>query len=138
MGAGKPSIPRTMLRLVLEHEKVQKGIDMALLQQSIAAATAVVGYDLLTSDLLATAQYARTIDSAGLAGSAAALDTIVDLYVGPTFIARLFNTAQGAVLVDAHMFGIKNVFVPAGQRVQAKVVDAPATNPINIAIETTP
>lgn len=111
---------------------------MALLQQSVAAATAVVGYDLLRDDLLATAQYARTINAAGLAGSAAALDTIVDIYVGPTFVARLFNTATGAVLVNAHMFPVRNVFVPAGQRVQAKVVDAPATNVINLAVETTP
>jgi len=92
----------------------------------------------MTCSLAICSRRPSTPDSAGLAGSAAALDTIVDLYVGPTFIARLFNTATGAVLVDAHMFGIKNVFVPAGQRVQAKVVDAPASNPINIAIETTP
>jgi hypothetical protein len=111
---------------------------MALLQESVAAATAVVGYDVLRDNLLAVAQYSRRLVAGGLAGSAAALDTIVDLYVGAVFVARMYNSATGAVLVDAHMYTMRNITVPAGVRLQAKVVDAPASNVLNMSLETDP
>lgn len=103
-------------------------------EQSIAAATAVVGYDLLQNDINNTAQYPRVITRAGLAGSAAALDTVVDLYVGTQVVATLHNVATGAVLSDAHFRDVHKM-VGAGEQVRAKVTDAPATNPINIVVE---
>lgn len=112
----------------------QAGGDGNLAEQSVAAATAVVGYDLLTNDPLRQSEATRRIRKAGLAGSAAALDTKVELKVGNTTVATLFNVSTGAVLTDAHMRGV-GARVPAGVEVRAVVTDAPATNPINIVVE---
>ncbi len=114
---------------------------MSIAQVSIAAATAVVGYDLLQDSIHQSAQGPRTLKKVGLAGSAAALDTEVELYVGSRSIGRFLNSATGAVLVDAHMYevgGARGVDVPAGAKVTARVTDAPATNPINLSVEFNP
>jgi len=103
-------------------------------EQSIAAATAAAGYDLLKDDINNLANYPRVLTRAGLAGSAAALDTRVAIYIGTDVVARLYNVATGAVLTDAHFRDIHKM-VPAGVQVRAVVEDAPATNPINIVAE---
>tara|TARA_Y100000310_G_C20580372_1_gene762670 strand:- start:564 stop:890 length:327 start_codon:yes stop_codon:yes gene_type:complete len=103
-----------------------------LLQTSVAAATAVVGYDIATPSSLVEAPYPRSIQAIGLAGSAAALDTAVDIFVGQVKIATLYNSATGAPNRDA-MFPVGQD-VPAGATLRAIVTDAPATNPINLAV----
>ena len=106
---------------------------MSLQQVSIAAATAVVGYDLLTSAEFQVAPYRRRIVASGLAGSAAALDTLIRLMVGNTEVAKQYNSATGAPDRDA-MFRIGED-VPGGTEIRAYIVDAPATNPINLALD---
>lgn len=103
-------------------------------EESIAAATAVLGYDLLQSNINNLATSPRMLTRAGLAGSATALDSAVDLMVGRIVVATLYNVATGAVLTDAHMRDI-NALVPGGEQVRAVVTDAPATNPLNIVVE---
>ncbi|HIB69268.1 MAG TPA: hypothetical protein EYO33_30340 [Phycisphaerales bacterium] len=79
----------------------------------------------------------RVIKSIGVAGSAAALDTIVEVYVGNQSIGRFFNSATGAVQVDSGMFPM-NAPVGPGAKVVARVTDAPASNPINIVVDFAP
>jgi len=103
-------------------------------QVSVAAATAALGYDLTTGTTWRTASYGRSIVAAGLAGSAAALDSKVDLFVGDVKVGELYNVATGAVQRNTGMFRI-NTPVPAGAPVVALVVDAPATNPLNLSLD---
>lgn len=76
----------------------------------------------------------RTITGIGIAGSAAALDTEVELFVGTEKIGNFYNKAAGAVLMDAHRV-VLEADCEAGAMLHLYVVDAPATNPINVQIE---
>ncbi len=106
-----------------------------LAQTSIAAATAVLDYDLLTNNTQAKAERARILVAVGLQGSAAGGDTKIQLMVGQTEVAQIYNLTTGFPNKDA-MFTLN---YPIGtERIYAKVTDAPATNPINYAHETRP
>jgi len=100
---------------------------------SVAAATAVVGYDLLSGSRMRQSNLDRTLVAAGLAGSAAAGDTVVELYVGTTLVAVLYNLATGFPNRDSLMR--IGAVVPAGVEVVARVTDAPATNAINLVLD---
>lgn len=104
-----------------------------LAQESIAAAIAVVGYDLLQNNSLRQSDRTRRIVAVGLAGSAAALDTETELFVGQVKIGNVFNSSTGAPNRDS-MYRM-GALVPANQEVHLYVVDAPATNPINPAVD---
>jgi len=105
---------------------------MAVYEDSIAAATAVVGFDLMTNLPFARVSGAdRVLRAAGLAGSAAALDTRVGVFVGGAKIGQLFNAAVGHVQNDRDLSDFGDAFIPAGEALALLVEDAPATNPIN-------
>lgn len=102
---------------------------------SVAAATAVVGYDLLTNRPdIATAGHRRTLRAVGLTGSAAAGDAAVDIKVANRTVASLFNSATGFPAADSAKFNT-SFLVPAGAPVSIIVTDAPATNPLNALID---
>lgn len=103
----------------------------AVQMASVAAATATVGYDLLKDELFAEVDYDRVLVAAGLAGSAAALDTKVRLMVGSNQVGTMYNTSTGAPNRD-DMFRVDEA-VPKNTRLRVIVTDAPATNPINFA-----
>jgi len=106
---------------------------MSVEQESIAAAVAVVGYDLLQNSSMRQSNKNRTLIAAGLQGSAAAGDTEVELTIGTNRVGKLFNVTTGFPNRDA-MFRVGQP-VPSGEEVHAYVRDAPATNPINIALD---
>tara|TARA_Y100000310_G_scaffold293381_1_gene322930 strand:+ start:906 stop:1214 length:309 start_codon:yes stop_codon:yes gene_type:complete len=95
----------------------------------VAAATAVVGYNLFRDSTLRVAQRHRRLIAVGLKGSAAALDTRVDVMVGSEKVGELFNDGTGAPNRD-DMFRL-SAPIPAGSELAFQVADAPATNPIN-------
>ena len=103
-------------------------------QVSIAAATAVLGYDLTQNTTWRTSSRPRRIVAAGLAGSAAALDAKIDLFVGDVKVGEMYNATTGAVARNTGMFRV-GVLVPAGSPVSALVTDAPATNPLNFTVD---
>lgn len=108
---------------------------MALSVISVAAATAVVGYDLLTNRPdIATSSQRRVLRAVGLTGSAAAGDAAVDIKVSARTVATLFNSGTGFPLADASKFDTQ-FEVPAGAPVSAIVTDAPATNPLNLLVD---
>lgn len=108
---------------------------MALSVISVAAATAVVGYDLLTNRPdIAVASIPRTLRSIGLTGSTAAGDAAVDVKVASRTVASLFNSATGFPTADAAKFDTQYM-VPAGSPVSVIVTDAPATNPLNLLVD---
>jgi len=103
-------------------------------QVSVAHGTAVVGYDLFKDTIWQQAPYPRILSGVGIAGSAAALDTKISVYIGTVKVGEFYNSATGAVLVNQHMFAM-NEEVAAGDLIHAYVDDAPATNPINVVVE---
>ena len=102
-------------------------------QFSIAAATAVVGYDLAGDTVWQTAAYDRSIAAIGLAGSAAALDTEIRIMAGTVEVGNMFNSSTGAPNRDS-MFRM-GFRLPANTPVHLYIVDAPATNPINGSVD---
>lgn len=98
---------------------------------SVAAATAVVGYDLLKDTRLARpSKKKRTIKGLGLCGSAAAGDTIVEIEIGGVSAGEYYNTTTGYAAGHTHVTPC-SIEVPAGTEINLWVIDAPATNPIN-------
>ena len=79
---------------------------------SIAAATAVVGYDLCSTARWQQMGVPRALTGIGLAGSAAALDTEIALSIDDVYIGSFLNTATGAVLLDAHLRPLDGNYVP--------------------------
>lgn len=102
-------------------------------QVSVAAATAVIGYDLARDATWQQSMAPRRLRGAALAGSAAALDTEIAIFRGSVKIGELFNSATGAPTRD-HLFPIGAV-IPAGEEVSVLIIDAPATNPINLLMD---
>jgi len=109
---------------------------MSVEEVSVAAASAPVQTNLLANSDMRQAGHRRVLKTAGLAGSAAAGDTIVEIKVGARTVARLFNTATGFPTAD-HDRSV-NAVVPANAELSAIVTDAPATNPINLKVEFMP
>ena len=106
---------------------------MAVAEISVAAATAVLGYDLMANSSFRSSTLPRRIRAIGLAGSAAAGDTRVSVRAGQMEIADIYNSATGFPTRD-HLKRV-DVVVPANTELHAVVTDAPATNPINLMVE---
>jgi len=108
---------------------------MSLNILSVAAATAVLGYDLLTNRPdIQVSQQRRTLRALALTGSGAAGDTVIDVKVANRTVATLYNTATGFPTADASQF--KTAYnVPAGAPVSVIVTDAPVTNALNLLID---
>jgi len=108
---------------------------MALSVVSIAAAVAVLGYDLLTNRPdIATSGRNRTLRAVGLVGSAAAGDSAVDFKVANVIVSSLYNSGTGFPTADAAKFPT-SFNVPAGAPLSVIVTDAPATNPLNVLVD---
>jgi len=101
---------------------------------SIAAATAVLEYDLLKDERHARQPYDRAIVGIGMSGSAAIGDTEVEILVDTVLVGTFFNTSLGFPNKD-DMIDQEAIGVPAGAQLQAIVRDAAASNPINVRID---
>lgn len=97
---------------------------------TIAAATAVLDYDLLQAKRTASAPNNRLLAAIALTGSAAIGDSGVDVFIDTVFIGRYYNDKTGFPNKD-DMVDVGNLGWPAGGRLAAVVIDAPATNPLN-------
>jgi len=108
---------------------------MALTQVSVAAATAVLGYNLLANRPdVASSGRARVIRGIAVTGSAVVGDSRVQVKVGNNVVATLYNTALGFATQDASTFKTQYA-VPPSSPISIIVDDAPATNPLNILID---
>lgn len=113
---------------------------MATFSISTLAATAVVGYDLMSNSSYALKPYNRVISSVGCVGSTNPADAKFDLFVGETKVGDFFNTTGGANIVpNTDKDWIRqNIFVPANVQLRAVVSDAAATNPLVVTFQTVP
>ena len=103
---------------------------MSAVEISIAAATAVLGHNMLGNSIHRQSARQRTLRAVALAGSAAAGDSEVQVLIGATEVARKFNAATGFP-VREHLAAVGRR-VPADTEVAVIVTDAPATNPLNL------
>lgn len=103
-------------------------------QISVAAASASVGTDLFEGEIWQQSPVPRVLARVGLAGSAAALDTKVSVFIGTVKVAEMYNSATGAVLINEHMIPLGEA-VPPNEKIHMYVDDAPDTNPINAIVE---
>jgi hypothetical protein len=110
---------------------------MSLITTSTAAATAVLGYDLLRDEPNATIAAGERVTAAALKGSAAAGDSAIRLSAGNVEIGTFYNSATGFPNND-DMMPVNYVHRGAPTRLYAKVTDAPATSPLNLSINKVP
>ncbi len=103
-------------------------------QVSVLAATAIVGYDLFRDQTWRVSSKVRRLRGLALAGSAAALDCSVDLFVDQFHVGRFYNSATGFPLMADHLIPLKGNLVPPGATIAAIVAVAPTTNPINAVL----
>lgn len=103
-------------------------------QVSVAAATAVLGYDLTTNTTWRTSSRPRRLKALGMAGSAVILDTKADVFIGSEKVGELFNSSLLAVNRNTDMFS-SGKLVPAGEALSVLIVDAPATSALQLTID---
>ncbi len=104
-----------------------------LAQVSVAAAVAVLGSDLLAGNVFKQSRSRRYLRGVALAGSAAAGDAKVEILKGSVKIGEVFNVATGFPTRD-HLFPVGE-WIEAHDEITAQVVDAPATNPLNLLLD---
>ena len=102
-------------------------------QTSTAASAATVGADLAANTVWQQSSQPRILRGFAIAGSAAALDTKVEIFVGAVRVGEAYNSATGAPTKD-HLFPVGAV-VPAGSEIHIFVTDAASSNPINILVD---
>lgn len=106
---------------------------MGIGQNSVAAATAILGYDLARDQLWKTSSRNRALTGFGMRGSGAAADTKISIYVDSVKVGEAYNDTTGFPNMDS-LIPLDDNFVPAGANISIIVDDAPVTNPINIML----
>lgn len=94
----------------------------------VAAATAVVGYNLATGERWARSPVNRVLKGVAITGSAVIGDSEVDVYIDEVRVSGFFNSALLTPQVDRDIVPQPSLLVPAGAEIQAIVIDAPATS----------
>jgi len=93
----------------------------------VAAATAVVGYDLLQDQVWNRSPVNRVLQGIALTGSAVVGDSEVEVFVDEVRIGSYFNNKLLVANID-DLLPTGNLGVPAGALLRAIVRDAPATS----------
>lgn len=102
-------------------------------QVTVAATTAVAGYDLFGAQTWRVSSRARRLRGIAVAGSAAAGDCSFDVYIDQYHVGRFYNLATGWPTRD-HIVPCKGNYIPAGATLAGIMHTAPTTNPINVIV----
>ena len=102
-------------------------------QVSIAAATAITGYDLFRDQTWRVAARPRRLRGCAVCGSTAAGDCSFDLFIDQFHVGRFYVLATGWPTRD-HVVPLAGNFVPPGATIAAIMVTAPTANPINVIL----
>ena len=106
---------------------------MPAVEISVAAAVAILDYNLLQSSPHRQTTGDRTLRAVALTGSAAPGDSAVSILVNQTEVARIYNSKTGFPnRDDLKAVGVR---VPSNAEIAAIVVDAAATNPLTFMME---
>jgi len=108
---------------------------MSLTTLGTAAATAVLGYNLLQNrpDVQSSGRN-RTLRGLALTGSAVIGDCSVEVKVEDRVVATVFNSALLTPQMDRDLMKL-SVYVPAGSAVSVIVTDAPATSILYVMLD---
>lgn len=99
------------------------------------ATSAAVGTNGMAGNRLQSSQVPRAIKKIGVAGSAAAGDTSVDLFVETTFIGTYFNTSAGVVEpLEAKDFKTVDIGVAPGENINVILNTAPTSNALKVTL----
>ena len=93
----------------------------------VAAATAIVGYDLFTDEVWSRSPQDRILVGSGICGSAVIGDTEVELFIDEVRVGSFFNNRLLLPTQD-EIQDLEDLFVPAGAQLRSIVRDAPATS----------
>jgi hypothetical protein len=110
---------------------------MQQLAADVAAATAVVGYDLLRDVRDNVSSRPRVMTKIALVGGAAIGDTSVDVYIENYMVGRFTNTHIGNVapIFPDDFVGTPNLMVPPGAKISAIVAVQGGTNATRIRVQ---
>lgn len=100
---------------------------------SVPAATAVLNNDLLDGQRFKRTPQNRTLEGVALRGSAAPGDTEIEMFIDEVRVGAFFNNALLFPNND-DLLPLESLFIPGGAELQAIVVDAATTNPINLML----
>lgn len=100
---------------------------------SVAAAVAILNADLLTGERYKRTPQGRTLEGLALTGSAAIGDAEVEIFIDEVRVGSFFNNALAFPNND-HLLPLESLFVPGGAELQAIVIDAATTNPLNLML----
>ncbi len=104
-------------------------------QVSVAAATAVAGYDLFQNQSWNISSRRRVIAGIAVVGSAAINDTSFDLFVEDKKIGTFYNTHLGIVApLNEDVIPLGKIYVPPGSKISAMMLVIPTTNPIIVRL----
>jgi len=106
---------------------------MGIGEVSVAAATAVLGYDMAQNTIWQQQGIPRALVGMAVTGSAAAGDAKVDLFIDTFKVGEFVNNATGFPTMD-HVFPLGNNYIPPHSQLHIFVTDAPGTNPLNIKV----
>ena len=94
----------------------------------VAAATAIVGFDLFAGETWARAPQDRILTGVAYTGSAVIGDTEIELFIDEVRVGSFFNSALLTPQVDRDISPLEDLGVPAGAQLRGVVIDAPATS----------
>ena len=100
---------------------------------SVAAAVAILNADLLAGERYKRTPQNRTLEGLALTGSAAIGDSEVEIFIDEIRVGSFFNNALDFPNND-HLIPLESLFIPGGAELQAIVIDAAATNPLNLML----
>lgn len=94
---------------------------------AVAAATAVVGFDLFTDEVWSRSPVDRVLTGSGIAGSAVIGDSEVELFIDEVRVGSFLNNRL-LVPTQDEIQALEDLFIPAGAQLRSIVRDAPATS----------
>lgn len=100
-----------------------------------AAATAIVGFELFNATRQAQSPNDRVLTGFALTGSAVIGDCEIELLIDDVTVGNYLNSALLTPQSDRDWVDLGELGWPAGARLQAVVVDAPATSILYAAFE---
>lgn len=105
--------------------------------KEVAAATMVLGYDVMAGEKMAKSPLNRLARRIGMNGSTAAGDTKIEALVEGQSYGEFSNCTTGLGITNDHLVPAL-IPIPANATFQLKCTDAAATNPVVVVVEFEP
>lgn len=98
---------------------------------SVAAATAIVGYDICQNQIWQQSDKPRFLRALACVGGNAINEANGDLYIGTVYVGTYYNTKNGVVApIQEDIKPLGKLYVPPGAKIMFIVRVAPTVSPI--------